>query len=336
MKRALVTGVAGFIGFHLTRRLLDLGVEVVGVDSMNAYYDPTLKEARLRQLQARPGFIFERLDLADRTATAALFTRHAVDRVAHLAAQAGVRYSLTNPHAYADANLVGFLNILEGCRAAQVPHLTYASTSSVYGANVEMPFSEHHGVDHPISLYAASKRANELMAHAYSHLFALPCTGLRFFTVYGPWGRPDMALFIFTKAMLEDRPIPVFNHGNMERDFTYVDDIVEAFARVMDHVPEARPEDRARLADPAVSTAPFRIYNVGHQKPVALMAMVRALEQALGRTARLDPQPMQPGDVTATWADVSDLERDTGFRPRVTIEEGVPRFVAWYREYYGV
>jgi UDP-glucuronate 4-epimerase len=336
MNRVLVTGVAGFIGFHLGRRLLDEGKTVIGVDSLNEYYDPSLKAARLRQLEERKGFRFVKLDLADRDATARLFAEARPDIVAHLAAQAGVRYSLENPHAYADSNLTGFLNVLEGSRHQKVRHLVLASTSSVYGLNPTLPFSVHHGVDHPISLYAASKRADELMAHAYSHLFELPFTALRFFTVYGPWGRPDMALFIFTRAILEGRPIEIFSHGRSERDFTYVDDIVEAFVRVLDRPPAPAPRDAALLEDPAASTAPFRIYNIGQQAPVRLMHMVDVLERTLGKTAEKVFLPDQPGDVAMTYADVSDLEKATGFRPRVTVEEGVPRFVEWYREFYGV
>lgn len=336
MTPVLVTGAAGFIGYHLARRLLDAGKDVVGVDSVNDYYDRTLKEARLRQLEGNARFRFVRLNLADREATARLFANVRPGLVAHLAAQAGVRYSLEQPFAYSESNLTGFLSVLEGCRAQSVKHLVLASTSSVYGANTELPFSEHHGVDHPISLYAATKRANELMAHSYSHLFDLPITALRFFTVYGPWGRPDMALFLFTKAILAGQPIDVFNHGQSTRDFTYVDDIVEAFARVLDRPPHADPAAEARLSDPATSTAPFRIYNIGQQAPVPLMRMIEVLEQCLGRTAAKRFLPQQPGDVSMTFADASDLERDTGFKPRVSVEEGVPRFVAWYREYYGV
>jgi UDP-glucuronate 4-epimerase len=336
MAPVLVTGAAGFIGFHLARRLLDDGHEVVGVDSVNEYYDPALKQARLRALEGKAGFRFVRLDLADRAGTARLFDEVRPRMVAHLAAQAGVRYSFENPHAYADSNLVAFLNILEGCRTLRVAHLVLASTSSVYGANPDLPFSEHHGVDHPISLYAATKRADELMAHSYSHLFGLPVTSLRFFTVYGPWGRPDMALFIFTKAMLEGRPIEIFNHGESARDFTYVDDIVEAFVRVMARPPAAQAGAVERLRDPASSTAPYRIYNIGQQSPVPLMRMIEVLEDSLGLRAEKRFLPAQPGDVAVTSADSTDLEHDTGFRPRVAIEEGVPRFVAWYREYYGV
>lgn len=336
MPPVLVTGAAGFIGFHLARHLLEAGQAVVGVDSLNEYYDRRLKEARLRELEGRPGFRFVRLDLADREGTARLFGEVAPGEVAHLAAQAGVRYSIENPHAYVDSNLVAFLNVLEGCRANRVGHLVYASTSSVYGLNRVMPFSEHHGADHPISLYAATKRANELMAHSYSHLYGLPTTGLRFFTVYGPWGRPDMALFIFTKAILAGRPIQIFNNGQSGRDFTYVDDIVEAFARVLKHPPAPGAETDANVIDPAASPAPFRIFNIGHQDTVPLMHVIGLLEQALGKTAEKEFLPPQPGDVALTWAEAKDLEHVTGFRPRVTVEEGVPRFVAWYRQYYGV
>jgi UDP-glucuronate 4-epimerase len=336
MAPVLVTGVAGFVGFHLARRLLDDGHEVVGIDSLNEYYDLSLKEARLRELDGRRDFRFVKLDLSRRTETARFFDDVRPGEVAHLAAQAGVRYSLEQPHAYADSNLVGFLNVLEGCRAHAVRHLVAASSSSVYGANKALPFSEHVPADHPISLYAATKRANELMAHSYSHLFGIPFTGLRFFTVYGPWGRPDMALFLFTKAILEGRPIDVFNYGKSSRDFTFIDDIVEAFVRVLQRPPLPAPEAVERLHDPARSTVPFRIYNIGQQSPVPLMHMIEVLEKCLGRVAEKRFLPLQPGDVDATYADVSDLERDTGFRPRVGIEEGVARFVEWYRAYYRV
>ncbi|HEX7120823.1 MAG TPA: NAD-dependent epimerase [Gemmatimonadaceae bacterium] len=336
MDAVLVTGAAGFIGFHLAQRLLADGHQVIGVDNLNEYYDPSLKAARLRQLQRDPRFTFVRLDLSDREATARFFADTRPARVAHLAAQAGVRYSLNHPHAYADSNLTGMLSVLEGCRHQRVSHLVFASTSSVYGANPDLPFSEHHGVDHPVSLYAATKRAGELMAHAYSHLFGLPVTSLRFFTVYGPWGRPDMALFLFTRAILEGRPIEVFSHGHAERDFTYVDDVVEAFVRVLARAPAAAPEAVERLRDPASSTAPFRIYNIGQQQPVSVMHLIDVLERALGRTAEKRFLPDQPGDVRVTHADASDLARDTGFAPRIPVEEGIPRFVAWYREFYGV
>ena len=332
----LVTGAAGFVGFHLSRRLLRDGRSVVGVDSVNAYYDPRLKEARLQQLQSERGFRFVRLDLADRQATERMFAEVRPERVAHLAAQAGVRYSLEAPHAYTESNLVALGNVLECCRQNHVRHLTFASSSSVYGSNPVLPFSEHHGADHPLSLYAATKRAGELMGYSYSHLFNLPFTALRFFTVYGPWGRPDMALFKFTKAILEGEPIEIYHHGESERDFTYVDDVVEALTRVLDRPPEAAPEALDRLTDPASGTAPFRIYNIGQQAPVRLVRMIEVLEQTLGRTAQRKILPPQPGDVGVTTADGTDLERDTGFRPRVRIEEGVPRFVEWYRAYHGV
>ena len=327
----LLTGAAGFIGFHLAARLLEEGCTVLGVDSLNEYYDPRLKRARLARLEGRPGFAFQRLDLSDREATAALFAEVRPKVVVHLAAQAGVRYSLTNPHAYADANLVGFLNVLEGCRHGQVAHLVYASTSSVYGANTHMPFSVHDNVDHPLSLYAATKKANELMAHTYSHLYRLPVTGLRFFTVYGPWGRPDMALFLFTEAMLAGRPIQVFNQGRMRRDFTFVADIVEGVRRVIDLAPAPNPAWRGDRPDPGSSTAPYRLYNIGNHQPVELMHLIATLEQALGVQAIKQLLPMQPGDVPATYADIEDLTQATGFTPSTTIEEGVERFVRWYR-----
>jgi UDP-glucuronate 4-epimerase len=333
--RVLVTGAAGFIGFHVSAALLERGDEVVGFDNVNAYYDPTLKEARLARLEGRSGFELVRGDLADAEAVAAVFGR-SPDRVVHLAAQAGVRYSLVNPRAYVDANVTGTLNVLEGCRHHGTEHLVYASSSSVYGANTKMPFSVHDNVDHPVSLYAASKKANELMAHAYSHLFAIPTTGLRFFTVYGPWGRPDMALFLFTKAILEGRPIDVFNQGNMRRDFTYVDDIVEGVVRVLDAVAGSNPAWSGDAPDAATSTAPYRLYNIGNNNPVELMPFIKAVENALGRQAELNLLPMQPGDVPATYADVDDLDRDVGFAPQTPIEVGVGRFVDWYREYYRV
>jgi UDP-glucuronate 4-epimerase len=328
----LLTGAAGFIGYHLGERLLRDGCRVVGVDSLNDYYDPRLKRARLDRLLGRPGFAFERIDLADRAAVPALFAATRPAAVVHLAAQAGVRYSLENPHAYVDANLQGFINILEGCRHQGVRHLVYASSSSVYGANTRMPFSVHDNVDHPLSLYAASKKANELMAHTYSRLYGLPTTGLRFFTVYGPWGRPDMAMFIFTKAMLEGRPIPVFNHGRMRRDFTYVDDIVEGVRRVVDRLPEPDPDWSGDRPDPGTSRAPYRLYNIGNHRPVELMHVIATLERALGTEAVKEMLPMQPGDVPATCADVDDLARDVGFAPATPIEEGIARFVRWYKE----
>jgi len=334
--RILVTGTAGFIGNHVALRLLDRGDEVVGVDNVNDYYDPSLKEARLARLAGRPGWTERRLDIADREAMRALFAEVRPERVIHLAAQAGVRYSLTNPHAYADSNLVGFVNILEGCRHAQVEHLSYASSSSVYGANTTMPFRVHDNVDHPISLYAASKKANELMAHTYSHLFGLPTTGLRFFTVYGPWGRPDMALFMFTRAILRGEPIDVFNHGDMQRDFTYIDDIVEGVIRVSDRPAPPNPDWSGASPDPGTSRAPFRVYNIGNNAPVRLMDMIAALEACLGTEAKKNYLPMQPGDVPATYADASDLFDAVGFKPETSITDGITRFVAWYRAYYNV
>ncbi len=334
MAKILVTGAAGFIGFHLTKTLLDRGDTVVGFDSLNNYYDVSLKEARLGRLTGRDGFTFVKGDLADREAMAELFSREGFDKVVHLAAQAGVRYSLVNPHAYIDSNISGFMNILEGCRHNGVSHLVYASSSSVYGANTTMPFSIHHNVDHPVSLYAATKKANELMAHTYASLYGLPCTGLRFFTVYGPWGRPDMALFLFTRAILEGEPIDVFNEGKMRRDFTYIDDIVEGVKRVADLTPAPNREWRGDAPDPGTSYAPYRIYNIGNNSPVELLRFIEALEEKLGRKTIRNLLPIQPGDVPATCADVDDLMRDTGFRPKTTIEEGIGRFVDWYRGYY--
>ena len=333
--RILVTGAAGFIGFHLSRRLLDRGDSVVGVDNMNAYYDVRLKEARLERLRANDAFDFVRADLSDREAMEELFAGGRFDAIVNLAAQAGVRYSLENPHAYVDSNVTGFLNVLEGARRHGTGHLVFASTSSVYGINTRMPFDERQNTDHPVALYAATKKANEAMAHAYAHLFTIPCTGLRFFTVYGPWGRPDMALFKFTRGILAGEPIPVFNEGRMIRDFTYVDDIVEGVVRVIDRPAGPDPAWNGDIPDPATSSAPWRIFNIGNHRRVELMAYIRALETALGRKAKLDLLPMQPGDVRATEADTSALEAATGFRPDTPIEEGVRRFVAWYREYYG-
>ena len=333
--RILVTGAAGFIGSHVSGALLDRGDEVVGLDNLNPYYDPSLKEARLARLTARPGFQIVRGDLSDRVAVDAAFDS-SPDRVVHLAAQAGVRYSLTNPHAYVDSNVTGTLNILEACRHRGTEHLVYASSSSVYGANTAMPFSVHHNVDHPVSLYAATKKANELMAHTYSHLFAIPTTGLRFFTVYGPWGRPDMALFLFTKAILEGRPIDVFNHGRMCRDFTYIDDIVSGVVEVIDNVATANPAWTGDEPDPATSAAPYRLYNIGNNNPVELTAFIRVIEEALGRKAEVNLLPMQPGDVPATYADIDDLVRDMDFSPATPIEVGVRRFLDWYRDYYSV
>jgi UDP-glucuronate 4-epimerase len=333
--KILVTGAAGFIGFHLSRRLLDRGDEVVGLDNLNDYYDVRLKHARLERLAGHERFSFHKIDVADRDAMAALFAREKFDRVVHLAAQAGVRYSLENPHAYVDSNLVGFVNVLEGCRHSKVEHLVYASSSSVYGANTRMPFATHDNVDHPVSLYAATKKANELMAHTYSHLYGLPTTGLRFFTVYGPWGRPDMALFLFTDAILSGRPIDVYNHGNMRRDFTYIDDIIEGVVRVTDRVARANPSWSGDDPEPGSSYAPFKVYNIGNHDPVELMTMIETLEDCLGQKAEKNLMPMQPGDVPATYADVEDLMEDVGFKPATPLREGIGQFVAWYREYYG-
>jgi len=333
MTTYLVTGAAGFIGFHTSRKLLARGDAVVGLDNLNAYYSVQLKRDRLAHLEATPGFRFELVDLADRAGMARLFETTKFDVVIHLGAQAGVRYSLTNPHAYVDSNLVGFMNVLEGCRHSGVKHLAYASSSSVYGANTAMPFSVHHNVDHPVSLYAATKKANELMAHTYSHLYQLPTTGLRFFTVYGPWGRPDMALWLFTEAILAGKPIDVFNEGKMRRDFTYIDDIVEGVIRVADRVPTPNPKWSSAQPDPASSFAPYRVYNIGNNQPVELMHLIQVLEGCLGKTAVMRMLPMQPGDVPATYADVDDLVADVGFRPATSIEEGVGRFVDWYRAY---
>jgi UDP-glucuronate 4-epimerase len=332
----LVTGAAGFIGFHVARRLLSEGRAVVGVDSINHYYDPALKEARLGLLREDSGFAFEKLDLADRAATKSLFERHRFAKVIHLAAQAGVRHSLDHPHAYTEANVEGFLNILEGCRHHGCAHLVFASSSSVYGANTKLPFSVSDNVDHPISLYAASKKANELMAHAYSHLYRLPTTGLRFFTVYGPWGRPDMAMFIFARAILAGQPIRLFNHGRMRRDFTYVDDVSQAVVRLIDRPPQGRADWDGHDPDPATSRAPWKIYNIGNSRPEELTHVVGLLEKEFGKPAIKDMLPMQPGDVEATYADVKDLENDIGFRPATPIEEGVARFVKWYRDFYQI
>ena len=330
----LVTGAAGFIGMHVSLELLGRGDQVIGFDNLNPYYSVALKRARLDRLVGQAGFRFEEGELADRSRVAELFAAEKFDVVINLAAQAGVRYSLTNPHAYVDSNLVGFVNILEGCRHHDVQHLTYASSSSVYGANTEMPFSIHHNVDHPLSLYAATKKANELMAHTYSHLYQLPTTGLRFFTVYGPWGRPDMALWLFTKAILAGESIDVFNDGKMRRDFTYIDDIVQGIVRVADRVPVGNPDWSGDHPDPATSRAPYRIYNIGNNQPVELMYLIETLERSLGITARKNFLPMQPGDVPATFADVDDLTRDVGFRPSTPIETGVERFVNWYRDFH--
>jgi UDP-glucuronate 4-epimerase len=338
MGKILVTGAAGFIGYHLSERLLDRGDEVVGLDNLNDYYDVRLKEARLDRLRTRREgrFRFVRMDLSDREGLAKLFASERFDRVVNLAAQAGVRYSLTHPHAYVESNLAGFVNVLEGCRHSEVEHLVYASSSSVYGANTTMPFSVHDNVDHPLSLYAATKKANELMAHTYSHLYGLPTTGLRFFTVYGPWGRPDMALFLFTKAILEGRPIDVFNEGRMRRDFTYVDDIVEGVVRTLDRVATRNDAWSGAEPDPGTSAAPYRLYNIGNHSPVDLLDMIETLEACLGRRAERRLLPMQPGDVPATCADVDDLTRDVGFAPSTPLSMGIARFVEWYRGFYGV
>ncbi len=332
--KVLVTGAAGFIGFHLSRRLLAEGRDVTGIDNLNDYYDVTLKEKRLAMLQEDHGFSFVKGDLVDREGVRTLCAEGRFDVVVNLAAQAGVRYSLTNPHAYIDANIVGFVNILEACRHTGVKHLVYASSSSVYGANTNMPFSVHHNIDHPVSLYAASKKSNELMAHSYSHLYGLPCTGLRFFTVYGPWGRPDMALFLFTRAMLKKKPIQIFNHGKMQRDFTYIDDIIEGVVRVMANLPQPNPEWSGNHPDPGTSYAPYKIYNIGNNNPVELMTFVKAIEEALGITAEKEFLDLQAGDVPATYADVEDLMQDVGFKPATPIKVGIERFVAWYRDYY--
>jgi UDP-glucuronate 4-epimerase len=330
----IVTGAAGFIGYHVARRLLDRGDTVVGVDNLNDYYDVSLKEARLLRLTGHSGFRFARLDVADREGMASLFAAAQPQRIVHLAAQARVRYSLQNPHAYVDSNVAGFMNVLEGCRHTRVEHLVYASSSSVYGGNTRLPFSEHDNIDHPVSLYAATKKANELMAHTYSHLFRLPTTGLRFFTVYGPWGRPDMALFLFTRAILEGRPIDVFNHGNMVRDFTYIDDIVEGVVRVVDRPAAADPAFDAARPDPGTSNAPYRVFNIGNSHPTPLGEYIEALEDALGMKARRNYLPMQPGDVPATSANTEELDAWVGFKPDTQVREGVRRFVEWYREYY--
>lgn len=334
MTPILVTGAAGFIGFHLAARYLDSGRPVVGLDSVNDYYDVTLKRARLELLRQRPGFQFVHADLADAAALTAVFGEHKFEVVVNLAAQAGVRYSLVNPQAYVESNLVGFVNILEACRHHSTRHLLYASSSSVYGGVTKMPFSVHQNVDHPLSVYAATKKSNELLAHTYSHLFRLPTTGLRFFTVYGPWGRPDMALFIFTRAILAGKPIQIFNHGQMERDFTYVDDIVDGIFRLTDQLPQPDPNRNSNSPDPGRSDAPYRIYNIGNSKPVPLMQLIAILENCLGTEAKKEFLPMQPGDVPATFADIVDLEREVGFEPQTDIETGVTKFVAWYREYY--
>ena len=334
MTPVLVTGAAGFIGFHVARRLLLAGRPVVGLDNLNSYYDPSLKQARLAELSKLPSFQFKTLDLADRAAMAALFSEHRFEHVVHLAAQAGVRHSLVEPFAYIDSNLTGFTTILEGCRHNGCKHLLYASSSSVYGNNTHMPFSVHDNVDHPLSVYGASKKANELMAHAYSHLFRLPTTGLRFFTVYGPWGRPDMAMWLFAEAILAGKPIKLFNNGDMRRDFTYVDDIVESIVRLVDRAPAPDPNFSGDAPDPGTSSAPWRVYNIGNNNPVELLEVVRLLEEALGVKAKRELLPMQPGDVPATYADVDDLMREVDFKPSTPIGEGIKRFVAWFRDYH--
>ena len=332
----LVTGAAGFIGFHVARRLLEAGRDVIGVDNLSPYYDPKLKQARLQQLADAKNFKFVRLDLADRAATGALFAEHRFPFVVHLAAQAGVRHSLVDPHAYADANFNGFLNVLEGCRHNGCRHLVYASSSSVYGANTRMPFRTSDNVDHPLSLYGASKKANELMAHSYSHLFKLPTTGLRFFTVYGPWGRPDMAMWLFTAAISAGKPIKLFNHGNMRRDFTYIDDVVQAVVRLIDRPAAGDPNWSGDAPDPSRSSAPWRVYNIGNNSPADVLEVVKILEQAIGKKAIRELLPMQPGDVPATYADVDDLMRDVGFKPSTPVAEGIARFIAWYKQYHQI
>src|SRR5258707_15601999 len=335
-KAVLVTGAAGFIGFHVARRLLSAGREVVGLDVVNDYYDPKLKEARLEILKRDPNFSFVKLDLANRAATSLLFAQHRFPAVIHLAAQAGVRYSLQHPHAYIDANIEGFINVLEGCRHNDCKHLLFASSSSVYGANTKLPFSVQDDADHPINLYAASKKANELMAHAYSHLYRIPATGLRFFTVYGPWGRPDMAMFLFAKAIVEGTPIKLFNHGNMRRDFTFVEDVSEAVVRLIDRPPPGKPDWSGDQPDPATSAAPWKIYNIGNNNPEELLHVVTLLEKEFGRTAAKEMLPMQPGDVQTTFADIDSLVRDIGYRPATTIEDGIARFAKWYRDYHNL
>ena len=350
-QKFLVTGTAGFIGLHVAKKLLDRGDEVVGLDSINDYYDVSLKYGRLAetgidkdrityaevvQSKKYPNYKFTQLNLEDREKIFKLFEEHGFDNACHLAAQAGVRYSLTNPYAYINSNLVGFINILEACRHNKIEHLTYASSSSIYGLNEEMPFSTHHNVDHPVSLYAATKKSNELMAHTYSHLHSIPSTGLRFFTVYGPWGRPDMALFIFTKSIIEGRPIDVFNYGKMQRDFTYIDDITEGVVRVMDKPPRGNPDWSGKQPDPSSSRAPYKIYNIGNNNPVNLMDFIEAIEEALEKKAKKNMLPLQPGDVPATWADVNDLAEDLGYRPSTPLKEGIKKFTEWYRKLYKV
>lgn len=333
-KTILVTGAAGFIGSHVSHYLLDRGDTVVGIDNINDYYDVNLKYSRLERLQARDNFRFQKLDVSDKAAIEQLFASQKFDAVVHLAAQAGVRYSIENPHVYMQANIIGHLNILEGCRHHNVDHLVYASSSSVYGANTLQPFSEHHNVDHPVSLYAASKKANELMSHTYSNLYGMKTTGLRFFTVYGPWGRPDMALFLFTKGILEDKTIDIYNNGDMIRDFTYIDDIVEGVVRVMDNPPEGNPEWSGDKPDPATSFCKYRVFNIGNNDPVKLMDFVEAIEDAVGKKAKKNLMPIQPGDVPSTSADVTELEKAVGFKPNTSVKQGIANFVKWYREYY--
>jgi len=333
-KRVMVTGVAGFIGFHLAQRLLKDGCHVTGIDNLNTYYDVRLKEARLEMLKEQENFTFFKMDLCDRKDFEKNLENTSFDVVVNLAAQAGVRYSLENPHAYVDANLAGFVNVLEYCRYNDVKHLVFASSSSVYGANTKMPFSVHHNIDHPVSLYAATKKANELMAHTYSHLYGLHCTGLRFFTVYGPWGRPDMALFLFTRAIIEGKPIKVFNHGKMQRDFTYIDDIIEGVTRIMGKLPEPNPNWSGDDPDPGTSYTNYKIYNIGNNNPVQLMEFIKTIEKVLGKEAKKEFMDLQPGDVPATYADIDDLIIDVGFKPSFPLEEGIRRFVTWYKEYY--
>jgi UDP-glucuronate 4-epimerase len=336
MSKILVTGAAGFIGFFLSRRLTETGHEVVGLDNLNEYYDVRLKQDRLKQIEGRKNFRFVKMDLTDRGAVSDLFAREGFEYVLNMAAQAGVRYSLVNPQAYVDSNITGFINVLEACRHNGVRHLVFASSSSVYGANTAIPFSEHRIADHPVSLYGATKRANELIAHAYADIFGLPCSGLRFFTVYGPWGRPDMALFLFTKAILEEKPIEVYNHGKMKRDFTYVDDVVEGVVRLMEHLPKANPAWDGSNPDPATGRGPFRVYNIGNHSPVELTRFIEIIEERLGRKASKKLLPIQPGDVPATYADVDDLMSAVGFKPDTPIEEGIGRFIDWYKDYYQI
>lgn len=334
--RVLVTGAAGFIGFHLSMRLLKNGCHVTGIDNLNPYYDVKLKEARLEKLTSFENFSFYKMDISDKKSLEEIFNNTKYDVVVNLAAQAGVRYSIENPHAYVDSNIVGFVNLLEACRHNDVKHLVFASSSSVYGANTKMPFSVHNNVDHPVSLYAATKKANELMAHAYSHLYGLHCTGLRFFTVYGPWGRPDMALFLFTKAILEEKPIKVFNQGRMQRDFTYIDDITEGVVRIIGRLPEPDPTWNGDNPDPGTSYARYKIYNIGNNNPVELMEFIGVIEKVLGKKAKKEFLELQPGDVPATYADIDDLIKDVGFKPETTIETGIKQFILWYNKYYGV